>query len=84
MTLAGRRHRHLRSGSDRQRRDPDDQRQRPPGANISFASGSQITGTGKVVFNGGAGNDIFTGTEAADTINGGAGNDTLNGGAGGT
>ena len=41
------------------------------GANVSFAAGSQITGTGKVVFNGGIGNDSFTGTEAADTINGG-------------
>ena len=50
--------------------------------NVSFAAGSQITGTGKVVFNGGNGNDSFTGTEAADTINGGAGNDTLTGGSG--
>ena len=52
------------------------------GANVSFAAGSQITGTGKVVFNGGTGSDIFTGTEAADTINGGSGSDTLTGGDG--
>ena len=41
------------------------------GSNVSFAAVNQITGTGKVVFNGGSGNDTFTGTEAADTINGG-------------
>src|SRR5262249_31358635 len=52
------------------------------GSNVSFAAANQITGTGKVVFNGGSGADIFTGTEVADTINGGAGNDTLSGGAG--
>ena len=52
------------------------------GSNVSFAAVNQITGTGKVVFNGGSGNDSFTGTEAADTINGGVGSDTLNGGAG--
>ena len=52
------------------------------GSNVSFAAVNQITGTGKVVFNGGSGNDSFTGTEAADTINGGFGSDTLNGGAG--
>ena len=52
------------------------------GADISFAAGSQITGTGKVVFNGSLGNDTFTGTDAADTMSGGTGNDVLSGGAG--
>ncbi len=35
------------------------------GVNVSFEAVKQITGTGKVVFNGGSGDDDFTGTEAA-------------------
>ena len=77
-----RRHWRIRSGGDRQRRNPDDQRQRFRRCRHQLCSRQPDHRHGQGGVQWQPGNDIFTGTEAADTINGGAGNDTLSGGAG--